>query len=72
MSGKITYTEPSETRAFIGVWVDGKPAGRIREKGGLFLAYTNKRAPGEPGSLRGKFDTREEAGAAVADAHRTL
>ena len=68
---KITFTEMGMP-GYKGVWVDGKPTGRVREKDGLFHAYTNRRAPGEPGSLRGKFETLEEAGAAVAEAHRTL
>lgn len=67
---EITYTV--DACYDYGVWVKGKPAGRIRIKDGQFRAFTNKRAPGEPGSFRGTFADRDSAGEAVAEAHRTL
>ena len=62
MTAKITYTQRPD---MIGVWVNKKPAGRIRIKDGKFLAYTNKREPGK--ANLGTFNTQAAAGTAVAD-----
>jgi hypothetical protein len=66
---QITYTERPAAN-FIGVWVDKKPAGRIRIHEGQYRAFTNKRAPGK--AHLGTFTTQEQAAAAVAEAHKTL
>lgn len=65
----ITYEDGSQRKipvAFIGVWVDNRPAGRIRRKADGFHAYTNQRAPGQ--AHLGVFASMHAAGDAIAKA----
>lgn len=63
--GRITTEDYRASRGFYGVFVDGKPAGRVRVGDDLvYRGFTNRREPGKAGV--GGFRTLEAAAEAVA------